>query len=95
LSVLSAVRAQVPLPPLPPLPPIFVSEPSSPRYFDPYYNQRKVYRPQPIIYTPAPAYYETKEKKVKGNKVTEKITIRDQFGQVVYQDKKTKTKKKK
>ena len=28
-----------------------------------------------------------------GNKVTEKITIRDQFGQVIYQDKKAKTKK--
>lgn len=72
-----------------------VAEPANPMFFDPYYNRPKIYTPRPVVYSPAPAFYETRHKKRHGNKVTENITIRNQYGKIVYQEKKTKTKKKK
>jgi hypothetical protein len=75
-------------------PALTVAEPANPMYFDPYYNRPKIYTARPVVYSPAPVYYETKRKRTHGNKVTEKITIRNQYGKVIYQDKKTKKKKK-
>jgi hypothetical protein len=67
---------------------VYVHEPSRPAYYDPYYNQPK--------YIVAPQYYtESKSKKRKGNKVTTTKTIRNEWGQTVYKEKTTKTKKKK
>ncbi len=69
-------------------PPVVVyDEPYGPRSYDPYYNRPKVYR--------EPVYYETKTVKKKGNKVTTKTQIKNQNGRVVYENKKTKTKKSK
>jgi len=67
---------------------VYVHTPSRPVYYDPYYNQPK--------YIVAPQYYsESKSKKTKGNKVTTTKTIRNEYGQTVYKEKTTKTKKKK
>lgn len=67
---------------------VYVHQPSHPAYYDPYYNQPK--------YIVAPQYYtESKSKKTKGNKVTTTKTIRNEYGQTVYKEKTTKTKKKK
>jgi hypothetical protein len=67
---------------------VYVREPYQPVYYDPFYNQVKVY--------PQPQYlYETQSKKTKGNKVTKTKTIKNQFGETVYKEKTTHTKKKK
>jgi hypothetical protein len=67
---------------------VYVHAPSRPVYYDPYYNQPK--------YIVAPQYYtESTSKKKKGNKVTTTKTIRNEYGQTVYKEKTTKTKKKK
>ena len=67
---------------------VYVHTPSRPLYYDPYYNQPKYIRP--------PQYYtESTSKKKKGNKVTTTKTIRNEYGQTVYKEKTTKTKKKK
>jgi hypothetical protein len=68
---------------------IYVREPSRPVYFDPYYNQPKIYRQQPQY------FYESTSKKTKGNKVTKTTTVRNQYGQTVYKEKNTHNKKKK
>ena len=62
--------------------------PAYPQYYDPYFNRPKVYNPRPV-------YYETKEKTREGKKVTTKTTITNQYGEVVYKNKSTKTVKKK
>jgi hypothetical protein len=66
---------------------VYVREPSRPAYYDPYYNQRKIYR--------EPRYYEETTKKKKGDKVTKTKTVRNEYGQTVYKEKTTETKKKK
>lgn len=66
---------------------VYVLEPSRPVYYDPYYNQPKIYgRPQ--------YFYESTSKKTKGDKVTKTKTIRNEYGDVVYKEKTTKKKKK-
>lgn len=66
---------------------VYVREPSRPVIYDPYYNQAKIYR--------QPRYYEETSKKKKGDKVTKTKTIKNEYGQTVYKEKTTETKKKK
>lgn len=70
--------------------------PGPPKYYDPYYNREKVWVAAPVVYVPQPEYYyESTSTKKKGNKVTKTTKIRNEFGDVVYENKKTTTKKKK
>lgn len=66
--------------------PVVVVKGGKAKYYDPYYNAPKVKR--------APVYYETTKVTKKGNKTTKKVTIKNQNGKVVYQNKTTKKKKK-
>jgi len=70
-------------------PPVIVVKDGKAKTFDPYYNLSKA------SYGKKPVYYESKETVKKGNKVTKKVTVRDQYGNVVYKEKTTKTEKKK
>jgi hypothetical protein len=70
---------------LAPEPVVYVSDRPYPSYFDPYYNQPKIYR--------QPRYYETTSKKTKGKRVFKTTTVKDEYGQTVY--KKTTSHKKK
>jgi hypothetical protein len=65
---------------------VYVREPTRPVYYDPYYNQPKIYR--------QPQFYESTSKKTKGDQVTRTKTIRNEYGQTVYKEKTTKKKKK-
>jgi len=76
-----------------PAPVVYVHDSPGPRVYDPYYNRPKYWDSRPVYYAPAPSYYETKSKKKKGNKVTTTTQVRNQWGDVVYQNKETKTKK--
>ena len=64
---------------------VYVGERPYPSDFDPYYNQRKIYR--------QPRYYESTSKKTKGKKVFKTTKVKDQYGRTVY--KKTTSHKKK
>ncbi|MGH8046221.1 MAG: hypothetical protein ACREKL_03160 [Chthoniobacterales bacterium] len=66
---------------------VYVKEPARPVYFDPYYNRPKVYR--------EPVYFESTNKKTKGNKVYKTTTIKNEYGQTVYKETTSKKKKKK
>jgi hypothetical protein len=72
---------------LAPDPVVYVSDRPDPSYFDPYYNQPKIYR--------QPRYYETTSKKTKGNRVFKTTTVKDQYGQTVYKNTTSHKKKKK
>jgi hypothetical protein len=72
----------------PPAQVLVVHEHSRPVYFDPYYNQPKIYR-QPQY------FYESTNKKTKGNKVYKTTTVKNQYGQTVYKDTTSRKKKKK
>lgn len=75
---------------------VFVGEPSHPRDFDPYYNRPKYYRvPDPYYYPPREYYHETTKKKTKGNKVFKTTEVKNQYGQTVYKNTTSHTKKKK
>ncbi|CAN5603795.1 hypothetical protein BH09VER1_BH09VER1_20920 [soil metagenome] len=69
---------------------VVVNEPGPPKYYDPYYNQNKYWGP-----APPPRYYKSTDTKKHGNKVTKTTKIRNQYGQVVYENKQTTQKKKK
>lgn len=75
-----------------PAPVVYVHDSPRPRYYDPYYNRPKYWDDRPVYYAPAPAYYETKSKKTHGNKVTTTTKVKNQWGNVVYEKKDTKTK---
>ena len=64
---------------------VYVGDRPYPSDFDPYYNQRKIYR--------QPRYYEYTSKKRKGNKVFKTTKVKNQYGHTVY--KKTTSHKKK
>jgi hypothetical protein len=66
---------------------VYVQEPKRPVYYDPYYNRPKVYRD--------PVYFESTNKKTKGNKVYKTTTIRNEYGRTVYKETTSKKKKKK
>ncbi len=70
-------------------PPVIVIGNGKAKTFDPYYNQSKA------AYGKKPVYYESRDTVKKGDKVTKKVTIRDQYGNVVYKDKTTTVEKKK
>jgi hypothetical protein len=72
----------------PPTQVVVVHEHARPVYFDPYYNQPKIYR-QPQY------FYESTTKKTKGNKVYKTTTVKNQYGQTVYKDTTSRKKKKK
>lgn len=74
---------------------VYVHEPARPVYFDPYYNQPKVYVQSRPYYPPPERYYETKSKKTKGNKVYKTTTVKNQYGQTVYKNTTSSKKKKK
>ena len=61
--------------------------PPRPVYFDPFYNQPKVIR-QPQY------FFESTNKKTKGNKVYKTTIVKNQYGQTVYKDTTVKKKKK-
>jgi hypothetical protein len=69
---------------------VVVSEPGPPKYYDPYYNQNKFWGP-----APPPRLYKTTDTKKRGDKVTKTTKIRNEYGQVVYENKQTTQKKKK
>jgi hypothetical protein len=64
---------------------VYVGDRPYPSDFDPYYNQRKIYR--------QPRYYESTSKKTKGKRVFKTAKVKDQYGHTVY--KKTTSHKKK
>ena len=72
---------------LAPDPVVYVSEQPYPTVFDPYYNQPKIYR--------QPRYYESTNKKTKGNRVFKTTTVKDEYGQTVYKNTTSHKKKKK
>jgi hypothetical protein len=55
---------------------VYVGDRPHPSDFDPYYNQPKIYR--------QPRYYESTNKKRKGNKVFKTTKVKDQYGRTVY-----------
>lgn len=67
---------------------IVVRDNPRPVYFDPYYNQPKIYR-QPQY------FYENTKTKKKGNKVYKTKTVKNQYGQTVYKETTSRKKKKK
>ena len=72
---------------LAPDPVVYVSDQPYPAVFDPYYNQPKIYR--------QPRYYESTNKKTKGNRVFKTTTVKDEYGQTVYKNTTSHKKKKK
>lgn len=74
---------------------VYVQEPARPAYFDPYYNQPKIYVQSRPYYPPPERYYESQSKKTKGNKVYKTTTVKNQYGQTVYKHTSSSTKKKK
>src|SRR4051812_32645061 len=69
---------------------VVVKDPGPPKYYDPYYNQNKYWGP-----APPDRLYKSTDTKKHGNKVTKTTKIRNQYGQVVYENKQTTQKKKK
>jgi len=55
---------------------VYVGPRSYPSDFDPYYDEPKIYR--------QPRYYESFNKKRKGNKVFKTTKVKDQYGRTVY-----------
>ena len=72
---------------LAPDPVMYVGERPYPGYFDPYYNQPKIYR--------QPRYYESTTKKTKGNRVFKTTKVKDEYGNTVYKNTTSHKKKKK
>jgi hypothetical protein len=66
---------------------VYVQEPRQPAYYDPYYNRPKYYQ--------EPAYFESTNKKTKGNKIYKTTTIRNEYGDTVYKETTSRKKKKK
>jgi hypothetical protein len=55
---------------------VYVGDRPYPSDFDPYYQEPKIYR--------QPRYYESFNKKKKGNKVFKTTKVKDQYGRTVY-----------
>jgi hypothetical protein len=72
---------------LEPDPIVYVDARPYPAFFDPYYDQPKIYR--------QPRYYESTSKKTKGNKVFKTTTVKDEYGTTVYKNTTSHKKKKK
>jgi len=68
---------------------IYVKDSSRPRRYDPFYEQQKV------VYVVPQQLHETTKTKTKNGKVYKTTTIKDQFGDVVYEHTTSKKKKKK
>ena len=68
---------------------VYVQEPFRPVYFDPYYNQPKIY-----IESRPEVYYESTSKKTKGGRVYKTTTVRNEWGDTVYKHTSSKKKKK-
>jgi hypothetical protein len=72
---------------LAPDPVVYVDARPYPGFFDPYYDQPKIYR--------QPRYYTSTSKKTKGGKVFKTTKVKDQFGNTVYKQTTSHKKKKK
>lgn len=68
---------------------VYVREPAGPVYFDPYYNQPKIY-----VQSRPEVYYESTSKKSKGGRVYKTTTVRNEYGDTVYKHTSSKKKKK-
>jgi hypothetical protein len=67
---------------------VYVGDRSDPGDFDPYFNQRKIYR--------QPRYYTSSSKKRQGVRIFKTQKVKDQYGRTVYKKKTSyKVKKKK